>query len=488
VVHFEDSPQVRYELTGEPRTSGALTAKAGRALAWGAKTVTGKSISDHVTAAIRRSIVNRIDLHTGSRARSYVIAWGGATAAATAADREAEQSVEPAEHYDQGALFRQATRNSNLVAPRFSRAQWVSSPVNATVQPSDSEQAMATSGGQTAGDASNVIEAVVHNHTSSSRPTKGSITGEGFARGVSPSPRQEVAEPGAAPPVADAWTAFAAWQSSRVDELTERLRLASIKEQVGKEERARLAAEREASRKARLKVALGSRMAEEAERVEAQAAVAAAVVVREAEKKVQWAAAAEKKRVAVAAAVAATVGNERPVSCHATEVVTVKVIEVASIPLTVSSTIYGTRALFGAPNADISALAVVAQPLLGTGAIQQPESLRGSVAVMQRGVISFTDKARKVAAAGAIALIIINTQNQAFVPDTDGLESADDITIPVVCIRQSDGAMLLKGLPSTVHVQFDGSEADEYASDIPLVCSPLGSDSASPPVPVRRRR
>jgi hypothetical protein len=47
VVHFEVSPQVRYELTGELRNSGALAANVGSWLAWGAETMTGKSVSDH---------------------------------------------------------------------------------------------------------------------------------------------------------------------------------------------------------------------------------------------------------------------------------------------------------------------------------------------------------------------------------------------------------------------------------------------------------
>ena len=162
-------------------------------------------------------------------------------------------------------------------------------------------------------------------------------------------------------------------------------------------------------------------------------------------------------------------GALRRAQRHATEVVTVMMVQGEHAPGHPDREMYGTRARFGSVNADLHASAVAVQPPMGKGVIQYPNSLIGAVAVMKRGEISFTDKARKAAAAGAIALIVVNTEDHAFVPDTTPGEGAEDIAIPVVCVRRSDGAALIARLPCDVTVHFDGSEADEYASNIPLV-------------------
>jgi hypothetical protein len=38
--------------------------------------------------------------------------------------------------------------------------------------------------------------------------------------------------------------------------------------------------------------------------------------------------------------------------------------------------------------------------------------LNGAVAIMQRGVVAFVEKARKAQAAGAVALVVLNTGDE----------------------------------------------------------------------------
>ena len=121
------------------------------------------------------------------------------------------------------------------------------------------------------------------------------------------------------------------------------------------------------------------------------------------------------------------------------------VTEVATLTLG-SLEIPCTRALFGALSAELDRTpAVAAQPLMGTGKIANTAELSGAVAVMRRGEISFVEKALKAQLRQAVALVVVNSDNHPFVPDAGTLDTSD-ISIPVVCVRKSDGARLLERL------------------------------------------
>ena len=79
-------------------------------------------------------------------------------------------------------------------------------------------------------------------------------------------------------------------------------------------------------------------------------------------------------------------------------------------------------------------------PIRGESALANASHVTGSVAVMDRGAVSFCEKARRAQAAGAVALIVVNSSDDAFIIDSDGT-STDDIVLPIVCVRASDGAV-----------------------------------------------
>ena len=96
---------------------------------------------------------------------------------------------------------------------------------------------------------------------------------------------------------------------------------------------------------------------------------------------------------------------------------------------------------------------VLAQPVLADSPLTNTADAAGAVVVAQRGVCSFVEKARRVQAAGGVAVVFVNTDEELF---TIGGESGDDdITIPIVGVRASDGRALLLHGGSDVHATFD---------------------------------
>ena len=63
-------------------------------------------------------------------------------------------------------------------------------------------------------------------------------------------------------------------------------------------------------------------------------------------------------------------------------------------------------------------------------------ALTGKVAIAVRGKCSFSDKARRSAAAGAVALIVVNTDDEPFPPGGEG---------SMVLVGRSDGERLERG-------------------------------------------
>eukprot|EP01043_Picozoa_sp_COSAG02_P002890 COSAG02_NODE_68_length_42582_cov_52.351129_26_plen_268_part_00 len=113
LIHFEETPSVTYDLSGELRSSNSAAAKAKRALAWTAAQWTGKSEWDHAAAFVREKIVDKlIHDHTAGRAVRYRV---GAPSESDRRGRD-EPASQPAQHYQAGELFRTTTRNVNVVS------------------------------------------------------------------------------------------------------------------------------------------------------------------------------------------------------------------------------------------------------------------------------------------------------------------------------------------------------------------------------------
>lgn len=92
---------------------------------------------------------------------------------------------------------------------------------------------------------------------------------------------------------------------------------------------------------------------------------------------------------------------------------------------------------------DIYAKAVVAQPLTGDLPLQNAALVRGKIVVMERGVCDFVTKVQHAQDAGAVAVIVANTQSggdreAAFVMDAGSRQSsAEAIEIPALMMPHS---------------------------------------------------
>ena len=106
------------------------------------------------------------------------------------------------------------------------------------------------------------------------------------------------------------------------------------------------------------------------------------------------------------------------------------------------------------PNARLGI--VVAQPALADGDLTNPADLKGKVALVDRGAgCSFVEKAQRVQAAGAVAMICAN--DRADKPDQGFTMWADTrpsgITIPAIGISLTSGLKIKTGSAVTYHVR-----------------------------------
>ena len=121
-------------------------------------------------------------------------------------------------------------------------------------------------------------------------------------------------------------------------------------------------------------------------------------------------------------------------------------------------------AQFGPAAAALVPTAVVpAVPLLANVPLTNAAELCGKVAVVRRGGSKAQEKARRAQAAGAVALVVINTGDgpgRVHRPDFKDFArvvkvGADDITIPALCVGQADGERLLLGGAAVVSLAYD---------------------------------
>lgn len=113
--------------------------------------------------------------------------------------------------------------------------------------------------------------------------------------------------------------------------------------------------------------------------------------------------------------------------------------------------IFATNAAFGrtasqSGHKQLRARAVLAVPELADRPLRNAGVLRGQIAVVRRGGVTFVDKARRVQEAGAIGLIVINSSEAPCLVESSDGDRGDDIGISVVCVRHSDGESLLQTL------------------------------------------
>ena len=99
------------------------------------------------------------------------------------------------------------------------------------------------------------------------------------------------------------------------------------------------------------------------------------------------------------------------------------------------------------PRSTFSGTAIMCCPPLADGDITNADQIRGNVALVRRGVIPFTEKARKVSKAGAIGVIFINTDDSTFLAEGD---KGPGIRLPAVMLTKTEGERLL--LSVQVHV------------------------------------
>jgi hypothetical protein len=97
-------------------------------------------------------------------------------------------------------------------------------------------------------------------------------------------------------------------------------------------------------------------------------------------------------------------------------------------------------AMFGVQE-DVSGEIVRADPLMADRELENRERVKGKVVVVCRGGVPFVDKARRVMAAGAVCMVVVNNADELYKCTGQG----EDVKIPVVCVSKGDGELLGDG-------------------------------------------
>jgi hypothetical protein len=100
---------------------------------------------------------------------------------------------------------------------------------------------------------------------------------------------------------------------------------------------------------------------------------------------------------------------------------------------------------FGPTSADLQGVPLaVAEPfLVDTDRLLNADTLIDAVVLCGRGAVSFVEKARRLQACGAAAVVFVNTEDEPFCPMSSGSApqgADDDVLIPAVCIQKTAGA------------------------------------------------
>ena len=91
----------------------------------------------------------------------------------------------------------------------------------------------------------------------------------------------------------------------------------------------------------------------------------------------------------------------------------------------------------------MSGLAVLADPPLADSALRSADEIRGQIGAVERGSVSFVEKARRLQAAGAAAVLALNVAEADNVPlSMVGDPGFGGIAVTVVCVRRSSAELL----------------------------------------------
>lgn len=107
--------------------------------------------------------------------------------------------------------------------------------------------------------------------------------------------------------------------------------------------------------------------------------------------------------------------------------------EFASSALKAIYAVFGPRSAFGGK-------LIASKPPAAEAELENAADLQGCVAVIIRGIVPFTEKARRAAAAGAVGVVFVNSDDSFFLAEGD---SGPGIRLPCVMVSQSDGQRLL---------------------------------------------
>ena len=121
-----------------------------------------------------------------------------------------------------------------------------------------------------------------------------------------------------------------------------------------------------------------------------------------------------------------------------------------------ASKIFFERGIFGSCH-DICDVPIIrAAPELADRALSNSDNLQGAIAIVKRGACSFVEKALRVTEAGAVGMIVVNSEDTMIAPG-DSAQEGGGVLIPVVGIRSSDLATLIACEREPVSLVFDNS-------------------------------
>eukprot|EP00603_Paraphysomonas_imperforata_P015702 CAMPEP_0114468794 /NCGR_PEP_ID=MMETSP0104-20121206/10372_1 /TAXON_ID=37642 ORGANISM="Paraphysomonas imperforata, Strain PA2" /NCGR_SAMPLE_ID=MMETSP0104 /ASSEMBLY_ACC=CAM_ASM_000202 /LENGTH=340 /DNA_ID=CAMNT_0001642403 /DNA_START=9 /DNA_END=1031 /DNA_ORIENTATION=+ len=116
----------------------------------------------------------------------------------------------------------------------------------------------------------------------------------------------------------------------------------------------------------------------------------------------------------------------------------------------------------------IEAPLIIADPVCGETTPVNSDQLKGSIALMNRGVVSFAQKCKRAKEAGAVGIIIAQSNSKwPFVMADSAGELGDlAVDIPVCMISQTDGELLFKWVSSKSQQKESSSIQSEASSSL----------------------
>ena len=104
-------------------------------------------------------------------------------------------------------------------------------------------------------------------------------------------------------------------------------------------------------------------------------------------------------------------------------------------------------------------IAVEAVPFMADSALENASEIKGNLALVSRGKVSFQEKATRASEAGAVGIIVVNTGDELMVmeEDDEGFKS----NIPVLMIKSSDAMRLREHGSALIRCECERSQSDD---------------------------